>query len=219
MSPIASGCDGAHLTHADAVRRGEAGEPFACGAPSADGADVGLDDLGATMALPSQDRARIDPLGMLVAAQDPMATLTVAVASIGHGRPEEQMIGADAGWIVTVVADEHPWRDGTEMEFPGDAVGLLDLAARATWAGLQDPVIPSARLATSGPFPASLSDADLGPEADFTRRPRLRQRGATDRTETAPSLPPLFALIDRPASLAGECEYRHVGYYSWAGGV
>ncbi len=211
MRPVPSGRDRAHLAHADAERSGERKEGLTGRATGTDGTDVVFGDPGHAMAHTTQHLGWIDALGMFVAPQDTMPTLTVPVARVRHGGAEEEVVWPHAARIVAVVANPQLVRDRAEVQFPRDTVGIRPPQYLST-AGRQQAITQP--IAMAAPFPASIPADDLRPEAFCQAGHRLCCAGTSDGTEPAASLLSLDPLVDRPAAFAGERE-DHVSYYSW----
>lgn len=81
------------------------------------------------------------------------ATLGGHVLGVVRRRPDEQVVGADAGWVVAAVADVQSMGDRPDERLEGDAMGASTLEVP----------VSTARDRPS-PFPAFTAESDLGHE-------------------------------------------------------
>lgn len=85
------------------------------------------------------------------------AAFDARIFCVVGGRPEEQVVGAHARWVIAGVENEHAFGNRAVMKFPGKAVGS-ELAAEAV---VQHAVASDV---TAGPGPASVGFRDSSPE-------------------------------------------------------
>jgi hypothetical protein len=90
------------------------------------------------------------------------ATLPSRIGHVVSRRPNEEVRGIAAGWVIAVVSDQQPIGDGAVVEFPGDPMGE-DILGSVD--GANPPVTPPVSLAV--PLPTGeevITSTDVPPE-------------------------------------------------------
>lgn len=88
------------------------------------------------------------------------ATLPVHVGVVVRDGAEKQVLGIDASWVVAVVADEHPIRDGAVVQLPRHTMGELT-PSFLTKIAVAEHMLPA------GPQPARVGTLNFHPEASW----------------------------------------------------